>query len=274
MRAIKDITRPARRWLAGAIFPSGASYSGCGEDILAWKIISRAEPDPARITYLDIGAGDPIELSNTFLFYRRGASGVLVEPDPRVLSRLRRTRPRDTIIGAAATFDARTHAPLSRLSNPVFNSLDSDFARRTIEHSKTWSGEAQEMIDSITVPLVRINDILREHFSSRRLHLLSIDAEGMDFGLLKSVDLHAFRPLVICIECQASPAEHMDVLGPHGYSLVQVGEDNFVFKLDRMTLSSVEFKIAARTECCSLALDHKVDNRSGLHDRMCGITPH
>src|SRR5580693_625305 len=43
------------------------------EDLLHWFKISKP-------TYLDIGANDPIHNNNTYLFYTKGARGVLVEP--------------------------------------------------------------------------------------------------------------------------------------------------------------------------------------------------
>jgi glycosyltransferase involved in cell wall biosynthesis len=55
------------------------SYSQCGEDIiidflLTWLKIKNP-------TYLDIGANDPVKLSNTYYFYKKGSRGVLIEPD-------------------------------------------------------------------------------------------------------------------------------------------------------------------------------------------------
>lgn len=44
---------------------------------------------------LDIGAFDAVRFSNTYLFYRRGLSGVCVEPNPERCARFQRRRPRD-----------------------------------------------------------------------------------------------------------------------------------------------------------------------------------
>jgi hypothetical protein len=48
-----------------------------------------------EVTYLDIGAHHPTRLSNTYLFYKRGFQGVVVEPDPELMGAIRRVRPRD-----------------------------------------------------------------------------------------------------------------------------------------------------------------------------------
>jgi hypothetical protein len=59
------------------------SYSAAGEDriVLAWLEMGY-RLDIRNVRYLDVGANDPSVLSNTFLLYQLGASGVLVEPDP------------------------------------------------------------------------------------------------------------------------------------------------------------------------------------------------
>src|SRR5271165_6778360 len=61
-------------------FPGSAGartyFSQCGEDRIAARILSDVE----RGTYVDVGANDPINMSNTYHFYKRGWSGICIEP--------------------------------------------------------------------------------------------------------------------------------------------------------------------------------------------------
>ncbi len=69
------------------------TYSQNGEDLilaLAFKHLHIEHP-----TYLDIGANKPFKGNNTALFYKRGAHGINIEPDPSVFSELARKRKRD-----------------------------------------------------------------------------------------------------------------------------------------------------------------------------------
>ena len=76
------------------------SYAQTGEDVIVAEILlaslrlqGRA---PSTINYVEIGANHPISTSNTYLLYSRfGASGLLVEADPRLIGDLRSTRSRD-----------------------------------------------------------------------------------------------------------------------------------------------------------------------------------
>ena len=72
------------------------TYSQCGEDILAQGILDQI--GIPRPLYMDVGAYDPRHLSNTYRFYRRGCTGLLVEPNPHLFARLKRVRRRDTCL--------------------------------------------------------------------------------------------------------------------------------------------------------------------------------
>ena len=64
------------------------SYAQCAEDLIirfAFDQMGIRKP-----VYLDIGAHDPIFLSNTYLFYKKGSRGVCVEPNPMLCKILRK----------------------------------------------------------------------------------------------------------------------------------------------------------------------------------------
>ena len=46
---------------------------------------------------------------------------------------------------------------------------------------------------------MNINDVMREHFQGAPT-FLSVDTEGLDLAILKSIDYTRFRPKVICAE--------------------------------------------------------------------------
>jgi FkbM family methyltransferase len=178
---------------------------------------------------MDIGAADPARLSNTFLFYSRGASGVLIEPDPDQADQLRAKRPRDTVVTAAVAFNGCSSLTLTKMSNPLFNSLSRERCLQVVEQSKFWSPrERQQIVGTVAVQLIAANCLLESYFGEGSPHFLSIDAEGADFEILKSIDFHRFRPQVICIEAQAPIDDHLQVLGS-AYRLIFQSPDNFMF---------------------------------------------
>jgi len=69
------------------------SYSQAGEDVVVMHLLN--DIGIKQIKYLDIGANKPTFGSNTYLFYSRGNTGVLVEADPSLIPRLKIYRKRD-----------------------------------------------------------------------------------------------------------------------------------------------------------------------------------
>src|SRR5947208_479267 len=74
-----------------------ASYSQSGEDLVAsflFDYIMKLD----KPSYMDVGACHPTIHNNTYLFYLRGARGVLVEPNVAMIPSLKETRPGDTVL--------------------------------------------------------------------------------------------------------------------------------------------------------------------------------
>lgn len=185
-----------------------------------------------EVRYLDVGAAQPVHISNTYAFYRHGARGVLVEPDPAQAAVLRAERPRDVVVNAGAAIDERRELTLTRFTAPVFNTFDEQQAARVVEQSKTWLPEQrQNVVDRITVPMISINTIVEEHCAGAAPHFLSIDAEGCDARILASLDLGRFRPLVICIERSGPPPDFASLPPGYRYEQVALLPDNAIYVL-------------------------------------------
>ena len=92
----------------GRTIDSRQSYADTGEDLIVASIFQHLSIE--RPTYLDIGAWDPIQGSNTYLFCRAGSHGVLVEPNPSLCEKLRRARPGDVVLNTGIGLERRTEA--------------------------------------------------------------------------------------------------------------------------------------------------------------------
>lgn len=206
------------------------SYSAYGEDLIALAYLSvAARLTGPEIRYIDIGAADPIRLSNTYLFSTLGAHGVLIEPDPDQAAKLRNARPNDITVNAGIAFDDRRSATLIRFTSPVFNTFSESQADLTLASSKNWSpSQLQTVVDRIEVNLIPINEILEEYGTP---HFLSIDTEGLDFQILKSIDFSRFCPWIICMETIVEPSDIEELLKPHGYQFTCRTPENVIFIL-------------------------------------------
>jgi FkbM family methyltransferase len=175
------------------------SYSQFGEDLIVtylFNILGIRQP-----TYLDIGANHPRLTSNTYYFYDRGASGVLVEPNPRLCKMLRSARPRDVVLEVGVGPEADTDAEFYVFGG--YADGHSTFSKSEATHWETVGLKGHPkfpVAKVIRVPLVPINRIIAEHFAGRAPNLLSLDVEGLDLNVLKGLDFERFAPDVACVE--------------------------------------------------------------------------
>jgi hypothetical protein len=78
----RPLINAKRFWVAArdALSPVRESYAQHGEDRYIRQQLSGV--DLTSGIYVDIGANQPTQISNTYLFYRAGGSGVAIEPKP------------------------------------------------------------------------------------------------------------------------------------------------------------------------------------------------
>lgn len=194
--------------------PYKISYSQNGEDLILDFILS-AELKLNRISYLDIGTNDPIEINNTYLFYTRGNHGVCVEPNPLMYEKIKNVRKNDVClnIGICGNDVFEGDADFFIMSAHTLNTFSKEVAENT---EKIEAYGAQKVEKKIKIPLVRINKLLEDNFVQSPT-LVSIDVEGWELSILKTLDFNRWRPAVFCIETvffdkNAYPRKNQDIL--------------------------------------------------------------
>lgn len=170
------------------------SYAQQGEDIALYHVLH----DVLRLdapTYLDIGAADPVAGSNTYLLYCTGGHGVLVEPNPAYVEKLRGRRPRDVVVAAGVGVGDEREADYYVIrGRPSLNT----FSPRVVKDLRAQlGGEPVERV--LKMPLVPVNTVIADHLG-RAPDLLSIDVEGMDLAILRTLDFKRWRPGAIIAE--------------------------------------------------------------------------
>ncbi|MCS6865872.1 MAG: FkbM family methyltransferase [Gemmataceae bacterium] len=168
------------------------SYAQFGEDLImkGWFPPLKLE----KPTYLDIGSAEPIAANNTYLFYTLGSRGVLVEPNVALSEKIRRIRPGDQLLVAGVGVDEQQHADYFVMSAPNLNTFD----RQQAEHVEKTS--PHRVVQVVKMPLLTINRVIAEYFGHQAPDILSIDIEGWDFAVLKTLDFTRYRPKIICVE--------------------------------------------------------------------------
>jgi FkbM family methyltransferase len=158
------------------------------EDVVLWRVLHGVE----RGCYVDVGAFDPVVDSISWSFYEQGWQGVLIEPVPSLAAAIRRRRPNDITIEAAA--GARRGTASLFVTASIGNStLVPDVADRVAATGVEFS--------EIVVSVAPLNDLLEDAgLDARTIHFCTIDVEGSESDVLAGFDLARWRPWILVIE--------------------------------------------------------------------------
>jgi FkbM family methyltransferase len=191
---IPKSTKYELKALFGKYFFLNLSYSQCGEDIVIESIFNKNGVN--KIFYVDIGANHPYYLSNTAKFYRNSTAegGLLIEPNPRLAKILKKSRPKDIVLNVGVNIcNEGLVLPFYVMEDDVL----STFSKPEVDVYVEMGHKLHEVIN---VKCHTINTIFEQYCQHKKIDLLSLDVEGMDYDVIRSVDFTKFKPTVICVE--------------------------------------------------------------------------
>jgi FkbM family methyltransferase len=199
----KEIHKEATaRGVASANIPRYAppTYSQAGEDgVLSFLFADRKQ---SKIRYLDIGTNMPDYCNNTYRFYLYGQRGVCVEANPALIPAILEVRPEDKVLNAGVSTDKSKEADFY-----IFE-VDANSTFDKAEAEKRASTGTYRIVNTVKVPLVHINDLIKDNFSTYP-DLLNIDIEGLDLDVLRSLDFRKYPIPVICVETCTYSENHV-----------------------------------------------------------------
>lgn len=182
--------------------------------------------------FLDIGAHDGVSYSNTAYLERElGWTGLCVEPNPAPFQRLQRERScqcRQVAVGNAPGITRFLQVSgygemLSHIIDPTTTAHDGKQA--TVE---TLSAEGRCQTREIEVPIAPIDALLREADVSH-VDFVSIDTEGGEFDILKSMDWAALGVQVMAVENNDRDHQIIHFMRKRQFRLAAVLGADYVF---------------------------------------------
>jgi FkbM family methyltransferase len=127
--------------------------------------------------FVEVGANEPRERSQTFHLEQDGWTGVLIEPQPELADKLRAQRKAKVFAVACSSPDNAGRTLPLHVAGPL-SALDRD---------KMAPGVTPEAV--INVPIRTLDDVLDEAGTPEGFDFLSIDVEGHEIDVLRGIDL-------------------------------------------------------------------------------------
>ena len=159
-------------------------HSQFGEDRYIYDNIDL----PENGVFVDVGAGHPIHLSNTYFFEKNGWTGVCIDADPNQYALLRSARANVEWAAIAAEEGE------SEFSQSYFSTYSSTVKKQE------YGGLARSMFkQTIRVPSFKLETILEKH-NIGLIDILDIDVEGTELNVWPTFAYAKHKPKVVIIE--------------------------------------------------------------------------
>lgn len=209
-------TARLKSWLIACVDSRGGgspSYSQTGEDRIVLDLFESLNIESR--TYVDVGANHPTRLSNTYLLYRNGYRGVVVEPNRSLLVVHRRFRPEDVHIGVGCG-EMTDVLSFRHATSHVLSGFESGGLK------------ASDFRESEYIPVLPL-DVILSKMDIKEIALLSIDVEGFDLQVVLGAKETLKKTRIVVIEGEESDTRLMDTFGESGFRLEDKTLHNLIF---------------------------------------------
>jgi FkbM family methyltransferase len=173
--------------------------------------------------FVEFGAADGKHLSNSYLLETKfGWSGILAEPAKVWHNKILKNRPKTILEKNCVWSETGLNLVFRETENAELSTL-SDYATND-EHKENRENALEYKVNTIS-----LNDLLGKYDTPSRPDYLSIDTEGSEYEILKSLDFSKYKFTVITCEHNYGKQRQniFDLLTSHGYVRVLENLSNF-----------------------------------------------
>ncbi|MBN2378069.1 MAG: FkbM family methyltransferase [Sedimentisphaerales bacterium] len=183
---IKQMVRVKNSYFDGYALKS---YSQDGEDM----ILQRFYGHKSKGLYVDIGAHHPMRFSNTYVFYKKGWSGINIDAMPGSMKIFKKFRKRDLNLEVPVS-NSSQEMTYYIFNETALNTFSKELSEKAVDEGK------YVIVDTVKMRPRSLSDLLDEHLEGQKIDFLDIDVEGLDYEVLLSNNWIKYRPTIVLIE--------------------------------------------------------------------------
>lgn len=192
LKKIGNINSPSKTVDSQKVQLGKLSFAQSGEDLIIDYIFMLRGID--RPTYIDIGANHPFYLSNTALFYLKGCRGINIEANPVLLQPFNDFRRGDINLNCGVGVTDEVELDFFILNDPTLSTFSASEVEKFLKTRK------YSLIETKKIKIFTIGFLLKKYFNGKSPDFISIDVEGLDFEIVKTINFDLYKPKLICVE--------------------------------------------------------------------------
>lgn len=192
-----------------AVQETEAWYSQLGQDYLAYRLFG------ASGYFVEFGATNGVELSNSYALEQLGWTGILAEPGRKWHKALEANRACTRISKECVWHTSDEELEFMEATAGVLSTI-TDFA--------SMDSHNRETEQTYLVKTISLRDLLIKNDAPSFIEFLSIDTEGSEFAILESFNWDEFTFGLIAVEHNFTDAREKiyNLLGSKGYHRILI----------------------------------------------------
>ena len=206
------------------------SCSQIGQDVEVLKMYNNKTDG----FFVEIGASDGIVFSNTYLLETQfGWKGICVEPIPNRYESLCKNRPNSKCFDNAV-YNVSNELVIFDIANDF--DLLSGISKNIDCHTNTVNANKSQII----VTTISLNDLLEQSNAPSFIEYLSLDTEGSEFEILKSLDFQKYTFGLIDVEhnyVEPRRSYIKELLISNGYEYIKENQFDDCYKHKSIAIS-------------------------------------
>ncbi|MDR2547755.1 MAG: FkbM family methyltransferase [Lachnospiraceae bacterium] len=146
--------------------------------------------------FIDIGAHDGICFNNTYFFEQIGWKGICIEPQADIYEILKKNRNCD-VYNVAIGNETKDDVDFVKVHGvDMLSGLNSEMTKVHKERIEREKGR----IELIKIETLSFNDLMKNYPNKTYIDFLSIDVEGAEMSILKSIDFSKYSFGLLTVE--------------------------------------------------------------------------
>lgn len=169
-------------------------------------------------TIIEVGAYDPIDISNSYHFENNGWTTYCIEPNPYCIDRFNKVNRK--VIPFAVSDKNDDNIEFTIITGFVHEKWMAGFSALSLDPMlvNKYPGGIKKS-EKINVSTRTLNTIIEEYDIKLPIDILSLDIEGGEYQALQGFDINKYKPKVILLENHFNKNQISEYIINHGYRL-------------------------------------------------------
>lgn len=181
--------------------------------------------------FIDIGAFNGVTFSNTLKMENLGWKGICIEPNPEMFKKVCSTRKCAKYNVAIAENDSKRDFVQIKGHCAVLSGMKDDYHPDHIKRIEKELSKLGGSMETIKVETITFETLMTNFPDVKTIDYISIDTEGNEIKVLKSIDFSKYDIKALSIENDYNNAEIRELMKKSGYKcVIKLGCDEIYIK--------------------------------------------